>query len=441
MRHEVRQSIFEPFLLSKKHAADSGPVLAGGGCRVAGEDGDVVRRSTIGADAIAGLFWRVARHPRIAVKLAGLQAGKRFFRAFHRSASQGRGGRIRQLSLRITDICNLRCTACGQWGEGGFLRKVSPGDLKSREVPSGRYVEIFTDLAQHGESPMVYFWGGEPMLYQGTLDLIEECTRLGMPASIATNGTGLAAAADRLRNAPLFLLQVSIDGPSATIHNRIRPSAGSADNFADIQRGLEAMNCRRRGGLPLIASLTTICRENSGCLADIYESVRGKVDIAVFYMSWWIDEKSAFKHEEDFNCRFGFKPSLHRGWIGSWKPDDYAALDGELKKLSSLSRKKGMPAFVLLPHIVGEDDLRKYYTDHDERFGFDECISIFHAAEIDSNGDVSPCRDYHDYVVGNIKQATLMELWNNEAYRKFRRSIRHDGLMPVCSRCCGLMGY
>lgn len=400
-----------------------------------------MRRSTIGADAIARLFWRVARHPRIAAKLVGLQAGKRFFRGFHPSAAGGRGGRIRQLSLRITDACNLRCRACGQWGEGGFLRKASLADLKKSEVPPGRYSEIFADLSRHGEFPMVYFWGGEPMLYPGTVDLIEECTRLGMPASIATNGTGMAAAADRFGGAPLFLLQVSIDGPSAAIHNRIRPSAGGSDNYADIQAGLDAMSKARRGGLPVIASLTTISKENSECLAEIYESVQGKVDVAVFYMAWWIDEQSARRHEEDFNARFGFRPSLHRGWIGTWKPDNYEALSNELDKISSMSRKKGMPAAVFLPSIPGAGGLQKYYTDHDERFGFDECISIFHAAEINSNGDVSPCRDYHDYVVGNIKQATLTELWNSEAYVKFRRSIRRDGLMPVCSRCCGLMGY
>ena len=61
--------------------------------------------------------------------------------------------------------------------------------------------------------------------------------------------------------------------------------------------------------------------------------------------------------------------------------------------------------------------------------------------EGDSNGDLSPCRDYHDYVVGNLKEATITELWNSEAYRRFRRSLAEDGLMPVCSRCCGLMGY
>jgi radical SAM protein with 4Fe4S-binding SPASM domain len=61
--------------------------------------------------------------------------------------------------------------------------------------------------------------------------------------------------------------------------------------------------------------------------------------------------------------------------------------------------------------------------------------------EVDSNGDMTPCRDYHDYVVGNVKESTITELWNAPAYRRFRKSLSREGLMPVCSRCCGLMGY
>jgi hypothetical protein len=35
----------------------------------------------------------------------------------------------------------------------------------------------------------------------------------------------------------------------------------------------------------------------------------------------------------------------------------------------------------------------------------------------------------------------MSDLWNNDRYVKFRKSIATDGLMPVCTRCCGLMGY
>ena len=60
-----------------------------------------------------------------------------------------------------------------------------------------------------------------------------------------------------------------------------------------------------------------------------------------------------------------------------------------------------------IPDISGVADLHRYYTDHEALFGYNQCISIFQAVEVNSNGDMSPCRDYHDYVVGNIKDATV----------------------------------
>jgi radical SAM protein with 4Fe4S-binding SPASM domain len=94
-----------------------------------------------------------------------------------------------------------------------------------------------------------------------------------------------------------------------------------------------------------------------------------------------------------------------------------------------------------MPPLTDPNDLKTYYTDHDCRFGFDRCVSIFSAVEINSNGDMSPCRDYHDFVIGNVKENTITELWNSEPYKHFRKSITEQGLMPVCTRCCGLMGY
>ncbi|MFA5112523.1 MAG: SPASM domain-containing protein, partial [Desulfobaccales bacterium] len=241
-----------------------------------------------------------------------------------------------------------------------------------------------------------------------------------------------------------FLLQLSIDGPDAALHNQARPGLGSADNFADIQAALTAVGEARRtrgSTLPLVASLTTISQANFRHLVDIYEAFRDKVDLFVFYLSWWINEERCAAHEADFARRFGFKPILPRGWVGGWRPDDYQELDRQLQEVLARSQALSAPAVTMIPSLSGADNLRAYYTDHSNYFGFSQCISIFQAVEIDSNGDLSPCRDYHDYVVGNIKEATITELWNSPAYRKFRHSLATEGLMPVCSRCCGLMGY
>jgi radical SAM protein with 4Fe4S-binding SPASM domain len=300
-------------------------------------------------------------------------------------------------------------------------------------------------MVDHGHGPLVYFWGGEPMLYDGILDLIDGATELGLPVSIATNGTRVAASAERLAKAPLFLLQVSIDGHTAELHNGLRPAAGGGgDNFRELRSGLDAVNEARTKhgrGLPFVAALTVVSEANCNHLNDIYDTFRDKVDLFIFYLSWWIDKDNAEAHEQDFSRRFGFYPTRHRGWVGNWKPSDTAALDDQLQAVMEKSAKWSSPAVALIPPITGADNLKTYYTDHQARFGYDNCAAIFQAVEINSNGDVSPCRDYHDYVVGNIKTSTITELWNSEPYLKFRGSIGRDGLMPVCTRCCGLMGY
>ena len=402
------------------------------------------KRNPIGIGAAIRCFRRLAPYPWIWTKLAVLQYEKWLLSALRSGDQDGNAQKIRQLSFRITDLCNLRCITCGQWGHGGFLHDKDLKELKKREVPLSRYLEILTDLIEHGHRPMVYLWGGEPMLYQGSLPLIEKAAGMGFPVSIATNGTSIAAAASRLVRAPLFLLQISIDGHNAELHNAIRPGVGGINSFAQIESGLAAVHRERdtgRSKLPLIVSLTTISRENAPSLVKIYEAFEERVDLFVFYLSWWIDQERAQAHEHDFMRRFGFTPSLHRGWIAGWKPDDYEALNAQIEILKAKSGSGNRPPVVFIPDITGVDNLKSYYTDHSNRFGFDRCVSIFQAVEVDSNGDMSPCRDYHDYVVGNIKETTVTELWNSPKYREFRRSISQEGPMPVCSRCCGMMGY
>ncbi|MGB6068236.1 MAG: radical SAM protein [Desulfomonilaceae bacterium] len=387
---------------------------------------------------------KILESPRYAKNIAMVQVDK-FLRYLSPRSEQGTGNKIRQCSIRITDVCNLRCHTCGQWGDKGFLRSCSLKELKNQEVTPQRYLDLLRDLKGNGHTPSVYLWGGEPMLYKGSVDIIEEAARLGMPPFIATNGTGLVEHAERLVSAPMFVIQISVDGPDAQTHNASRPGASaSVDNFATITRAIDTITEIRKDKkqrLPLIAALTTINNVNYNRLVDIYEVFRDKVDFAVFYLAWWIDEASAQKHAQDFEERFGFRPEKHFGWIGNWRPPDYGVLSDQLKRISDRAGSLSGPAVIIMPPLTDARDLETYYTDHDCRFGFDRCVSIFSAVEINSNGDMSPCRDYHDFVVGNIKEKTISDLWNSEPYRKFRKSISEKGLMPVCTRCCGLMGY
>jgi radical SAM protein with 4Fe4S-binding SPASM domain len=401
-------------------------------------------KAVVGPGVVLKNAAKILSRPWMLNRLARLEIDKRFFDLLHRNPAAGRGAGIRQLSVRITDRCNLRCHTCGQWGDKGFLHGGSLRELTARELPPERYTALLDDLAAHGHRPTVYLWGGEPMLYRGSLEILEHATRLRMPAMIATNGTGLKEAAGRLTAMPMLLLQVSVDGHDAATHNAARPAAGKGDNFRDVRAGIAAVGeekIRQKSKLPLVAALVTVSTANTLHLLDIYETFKASVDLFVFYLSWWIDEAGAKAHDDDFSRRFGFTPKLHRSWMGDWVNKDADALAEQLQELERRSARPAAPAVIILPRLTAADDLREYYTNHSATFGFDRCTSIFRAVELDSNGDMSPCRDYHDYVVGNVREATVTELWNNAKYRAFRAGLSTDGLMPACTRCCGLMGY
>jgi radical SAM protein with 4Fe4S-binding SPASM domain len=402
------------------------------------------RKSHIDPGVVLKTLPRLILHPEICTKLVQIQARGLLYTLDQKRKADGKAGNILQLGIRITDRCNLRCRTCGQWGAQGFLRGVELAGLQKKEVPVSRYAELFQDLVAHGHFPIVYFWGGEPLLYPGIEAVFTSAVEAGLPVSIATNGTLLDKYARSIACLPLFLVQVSIDGHTAELHNRLRPFVGGRDGFGRIRRGLAVLRRERSragGSLPVTAALTVISKENANHLVDIYEAFADRVDLFVFYLSWWIDPKNALRHEEDFQRRFGFVPHIHNGWIGDWRPVDFGRLNHELTALRRKARPPGAPPVTLIPPLTGEKTLRTYYTDHHQRFGFDRCLSIYQAAELNSNGDLSPCRDYHDYVVGNVKDDTITQLWNSKAYRQFRRSLATEGLMPVCSRCCGLMGY
>jgi radical SAM protein with 4Fe4S-binding SPASM domain len=100
--------------------------------------------------------------------------------------------------------------------------------------------------------------------------------------------------------------------------------------------------------------------------------------------------------------------------------------------------RASVPQF--LPDITTEKEIQRYYSDHSWHCGYPNCESIYFIAEISPDGRVTPCRDYQDYSCGNINEESFYSIWNGEKFKKFRREMK-KGLMPVCTRCCGLQGF
>jgi radical SAM protein with 4Fe4S-binding SPASM domain len=222
------------------------------------------------------------------------------------------------------------------------------------------------------------------------------------------------------------------------------PAGGrSSDNFEKTMAVIDkvaAIKRRKNLRFPLVIPITVISNTNYMHLADIHRLVLDTTQLHPYYYGWFITEKDAELHEKVFEERFGSVPHHHRGYLKSCFNDvDPAETARQIRQIRAVSIGKGsVPQF--FPDIESEADIRRYYNDHSWHCGYPNCESIYFIAEISPDGRVTPCRDYQDYTAGNINTQSFYDIWNGEAFKKFRREMK-KGLMPVCTRCCGLQGF
>nr|AFD20747.1 radical SAM superfamily [Streptomyces rimofaciens] len=149
----------------------------------------------------------------------------------HPATGPATGGRDRYLFIRILEACNADCFMC----EFALSRDTYRFTLDDfREL-----------LPQAQESGVRYvrFTGGEPLMHGEVLDLIREGTAAGMRMSLITNGFRLPQMVDKLAEAGLAQVIVSLDGSSGETHDVYRRTPGMFD------RGLDGLVRASRAGM------------------------------------------------------------------------------------------------------------------------------------------------------------------------------------------------
>ena len=87
------------------------------------------------------------------------------------------------------------------------------------------------------------------------------------------------------------------------------------------------------------------------------------------------------------------------------------------------------------------DEIVKYYTDL-TYVRAQSCKIAWDTILVKANGDVMFCPDewLTQFKIGNVRDTTVDDMWNNEKARQFRQGIDKVGLFPACARCCVLNG-
>lgn len=116
------------------------------------------------------------------------------------------------VTWEVTNRCNLNCIHCLS----------DAGAAKGAELSLDQCTVVIDQLAEQRVF-QVNFGGGEPFAREDFLDILEACHLRGLVTCISTNGTLL----DRnilgfLKDSELVYLQVSLDGASQAVNDRIR---------------------------------------------------------------------------------------------------------------------------------------------------------------------------------------------------------------------------
>lgn len=172
----------------------------------------------------------------------------------------------------ITRACDLACVHC---------RASAQCHRDPFELDSIQSMALIEQLTRFPTPPLLVLTGGDPLKREDVFDLVAHARQQGLEVAMTPSATPLVtpAALQRLKEAGLHRLAVSLDAADAATHDAFRQVRGS---FA---RTMEILADAKSAVLPLQVN-TTLTRHNFNqlpAIADLLEST-GIVLWSVFFL-------------------------------------------------------------------------------------------------------------------------------------------------------------
>lgn len=330
------------------------------------------------------------------------------------------------ISLTITNACNLRCAMCGQWSKEGYMHDRK--QTLKQEMGQEDWKRIVDELAAHNVSS-VLIRGGEPFLFPKIVELLEYINSKGIFISIDTNGTMLKKYATDIVRIGDIHLTISVDGP-AEIHDQVRGVEGCFDM---LKKGVDRLNELEKSGAHEISrSICFIISPYSlsglGEMPDVARDL--SIDTISINPYYYFPEDVGREYEKVMEEQFGCTPFSWRGFHHESSGVDFEEFREEYRKY--LENLNGINNFPFMD--FSEEDYRVWFNDAVTPVGPIHCTNVEKLIDIQPRGDANFCVDFPDYSIGNVKESTIEEMWNSQRAARFRE-YRREHPLPVCYRC------
>jgi len=325
----------------------------------------------------------------------------------------------RNVNFELTYGCNLNCSMCA------YKNEVNQTAPEGSDFEPLRKDEIIKLIRKFPSGSNITFTGGEIFLKEGILEILEAAAILHK-VTIATNGTLVTKdIAKRIVELGIALVGLSLDGPEE-VHNKIRRDPSAYDKLIDAIGYVREEKKIRAAGYPLINLNGVILEENHHLLYRNIEIIKALgLDAHTFQIcdpSW---SRSGWRLSDNI--------SMKEKTIQQVEQINRNELSGSLEKILNTAKRLNIKVN-FLPRV----SIKQILDYYENKFDLSEwqCLQPWSVIRISPYGDVFPCLNYN---IGNIRNNSVENLWNNAKYRLFRKTLKKASLFDSCVGCCKMI--
>jgi radical SAM protein with 4Fe4S-binding SPASM domain len=284
------------------------------------------------------------------------------------------------LVFEVTDACNSRCIHCNIW-----KKKPTPNMLTCKEVE-----KIFSDELLSGLKS-VLLTGGEVTLRSDLNELISTIHNCIQKASIVVSTNGLLP--QRALDSAKFAIEhnipidigVSLDGIGEH-HNKIRGVPGNFQKVDWLLHELIKLRKKHKALLGVGVGYTL-----SDLTVDYYDKVKEYANkLCLDFVPQMYEVAPYYTHTKADICKVT-------------KQD----------KLFKIVKD--------LPQSMHKEVLLRAVTSQPIKF---RCFSMNSFCVLRCNGNITPCLRKSDVVVGNVREATITQIWHSSEAKKVRNIVK-----------------